>query len=293
MSLTSTVFETAASTIPPPRQSENTTPPISPINRPDPFPNLINRNLLSLEETQSPPSIKILPQKRVIQTTTNRLTSTQAMKLGHILALCVISGAAGAQFAGQSNGLPSPYQIINYRNVAQGNNSRITEARTDVIKDPRTWQTFYSQMAGDPQPGLSPAPILVDFNRQELIVIHTGRQITNGHSVYVSMIRRDRPSEVNVEVVINQPARNLPVTRMNTSPYVVVAVDRQTVPYAFRSSFSITTTISNGPANGICGCVCGGCCCRTGLNRGPQSQNNNAFGPEILPPLPANRGGGE
>ncbi len=212
------------------------------------------------------------------------------MKAGHILALCVISGAAGAQIAGQS-----PWKAIQYRNVAQGNQSRIQEARTDIITNAQQWQQLYSQMAGDPKPGFTPAPVLADFNRQDLIVVHTGKKFTSGHGVYISMIRQERATEVAVDVVIIQPTANSQVQRLTNSPYVVTVVEKQRVPYTFRSTFAYTTTTYPGgnPGHGQCRCTCGGCCCRSNSGFNPGNQNNSAMGGEICPPIQQTRSGGE
>lgn len=219
------------------------------------------------------------------------------MKAGQVVALCLICGVAGAQFAG--NQLPSPYKAIEYKNVAQGTNSRITTARTDVINNAKAWQSFYSQMAGDTREGFTPAPVLCDFNRFDLLVIHTGQKRTTGHSAYVSMIRREKASEVMVDVVVQQPTANSFVTQTLTSPYVVVAVERQSVPYTFRSTFGYKT-ITNGGGAAPCGCTCGCPTCANGSHRGGNvygGQANSPFGGEICPPMQQqggrNRGGGE
>lgn len=232
------------------------------------------------------------------------------MKAGHVIALCVICTAAGAQLntgpvglggtpvglgtGNTSNQLASPYKAIQYKNIAQGNNSRIITSRTDVINNSVAWSQFYSQMAGDQKQGFTPAPSLCDFNRFDLLIVHLGQQRTSGFSVYANMIRNERGGEVFVDLVINQPTRNSQVTPGLYSPYVVIVVEKQSVPYTFRSTFAYTTsTYLGGPAP--CGCTCGCPTCagghssNNGFGGGQRNTGNNPFGGEICPPI--QRGG--
>lgn len=249
------------------------------------------------------------------------------MKAGHVIALCIICTAAGAQLGGQplplggqpvplggtpvplagssaggqlnqGSPLPNGYKAIQYKNVAQGVNSRITTARTDVINNSQAWRSFYSQMAGDTREGFTPAPVLCDFNQYDLLVIHLGQKRTTGHSAYVSMIRREKPSEVTVDVIIQQPTPNSAVAQQLTSPYVVVVVEKQNVPYSFRSTFGYTTTTYVGGA-APCGCTCGCPTCGGGHGGGNvyRGNGNSPFGGDICPPMQQQggrtRGGGE
>ncbi len=242
------------------------------------------------------------------------------MKAGHVIALCIICSAAGAQLGGTPVGLgggtpvglggtpvglgapgttgqlASPYKAIEYKNIAQGTNSRISTARTDVVQNSQAWQQFYSQMAGDNKQGFTPAPVLCDFNRYDLLIVHLGQQRTSGFSVYANMIRREKGSEVTVDLVINQPGPNSQVTQMINNPYVVVVVDKQNVPYTFRSTFSYTNTSNVGGAQ--CGCTCGCPHCAGGRGNnyygGNQRQNNgNPFGGDICPPVQRGRNNGD
>jgi hypothetical protein len=237
------------------------------------------------------------------------------MKAGHVIALCVICTVAGAQLGGTPVGLgtgtpvglgapgntaqlASPYKAIEYKNIAQGTNSRITTARTDVVQNSQAWQKFYSQMAGDNKQGFTPAPVLCDFNRYDLLVVHLGQQRTSGFSVYANMIRREKGNEVTVDLTINQPTRASQVTQVINSPYVVVVVEKQNVPYVFRSTFSYTNTTYVGGA-AQCGCTCGCPHCAGGQGNGNFGGNqrpnngNNPFGGEICPPIQRGRTGGE
>ncbi|MFM9872663.1 MAG: protease complex subunit PrcB family protein [Fimbriimonadaceae bacterium] len=232
------------------------------------------------------------------------------MKAGQVIALCVICTVAGAQLSsgpvGLGTGTPvgmgspiggsqlaTPFKAIQYKNIAQGNDSRITAARTDVINNSVAWQQFYSQMAGDQKQGFTPAPSLCDFGKFDLLVVHIGQQRSSGFSVYANMVRNERGSEVAVDLVINQPSRNSQVTQGLYSPYVVIVVEKQSVPYKFRSTFSYTTTTNiGGPAP--CGCRCGCPYCAGGHNNdnyggGQRGNTNNPFGGEICPPV--QRGG--
>ncbi|QYK52754.1 MAG: protease complex subunit PrcB family protein [Fimbriimonadaceae bacterium] len=218
------------------------------------------------------------------------------MKAGHIISLVLLSGLAGAQVA-TFGGQATPYKAIRYQAVAQGNNSRIQTAQFDVITGSKDWQTLYSKMAGDRTIGFTPAPVMCDFNSYDLLVIHTGRKNTSGHSVYVSMIRQEKPTEVAVDYVVNQPTMNSMVSQVITSPYVVVVVEKQTAPYRFRGTTAYTTTyIGNGINNNQCSCNCGCAHCggggggvvRVGVGGNPIGGGGN--GGEICPPM--RNGGG-
>lgn len=229
------------------------------------------------------------------------------MKAGHVIALCIFCTAAGAQLGGQpiplggtpvggqlggsSQQLPSPYKAIQYKNVAQGVYSRINQSRTDVVTNGQGWQKLYSAMAGDTREGQTPAPVLCDFNKFDLLVIHLGQQRTAGFSTYVSMVRREKGSEVTVDVVINQPAPNAVSAQVLTSPYVVAVVEKQNVPYVFRSTFGYAnpSAIGGSPCNCNCGCPC----CGSGRSGTGNGQSFNPFGPEICPPFPRGGRGGE
>ncbi len=225
------------------------------------------------------------------------------MKFGHVLSLVLLSGLAGAQFA-TVNGQASPYKAIRYQAVAQGVNSRIVNSQFDVVTNAKDWQTLYSKMAGDRTIGLTPAPNVCDFNSYDVLVLHTGRQRTSGYSIYVSMIRQEKPMEVSVDYVVNQPTMNSMVNQIITSPYVVVVVEKQTVPYRFRGTVSYTTTyIGNGINNNQCTCNCacahcaggrggnGGGVVRIGVGGNPIG-GGNGNGGEICPPVKTGNGRG-
>lgn len=244
------------------------------------------------------------------------------MKAGQVIALCVLCTAAGAQLGGTTVGLgggtpvglgggtpvglgtpgatgqlASPHKAIQYKNIAQGTNSRISTARTDVVQNSQAWQQFYSQMAGDNKQGFTPAPVLCDFNRFDLLIVHLGQQRTTGFSVYANMIRKEKGHEVMVDLTINQPTRNSQVTQMINNPYVVVVVEKQNVPYVFRSTFSYTTTTYVGGA-AQCGCSCGCPYCYGGQGNnnfggGQRPNGGNPFGGDICPPIQRGRNGGE
>jgi hypothetical protein len=214
------------------------------------------------------------------------------MKAGHVIALAILCTAAGAQIAGF--GQPSPFKAIEFRTIAQGNQSRIREARTDIIKNGQQWQMIYSLMVGDKQTGMTPAPILCDFKTHDLLVIHNGLKYTAGYSNYISTIRKDKATEVYVEVVNVQPGLGQAVAQVLNSPYSVTIVQKQAEPYRFNAltsyvTTSITYTGGGGGNCGNCGCACA--CCRS--RRNSPNGNNTGLGGEICPPLPRNYGGGK
>ncbi|MDK3161132.1 protease complex subunit PrcB family protein [Kamptonema cortianum] len=192
------------------------------------------------------------------------------------LAVVVLVRSAAAQVTG-SHG---PLTAVRYSTVAMGVNSAIAQHERMVISNQAAWEAYYAKMAGDKVIGQRPVPRLCDFNRQDLVIIHTGRRATAGYSVYVSMIRLEY-NKPWVEYVETRPPANAIVAQMITSPYVIVAVDRPVGEYNFRGSIGVTQfTPSGGSA---CHCTCA--CCVGGHAHGGQSrQGSVGFAPELFPP---------
>lgn len=163
-------------------------------------------------------------------------------------------------------GLPA----INYVNIAQGNNSRITSSDQRIISTDSDWAKLYAMMAGMPKADPNQTPKVCDFNKQDLIVIHLGLKRTLGYRVYVSTISRPSASKKVVEVMVISPAQGSVNAQQMNSPFVVIAVDRTTGNYEFKYTNSTASTSTNLAGGcGCCGnCHCDGSCCGGGGGNG-------------------------
>ncbi len=176
---------------------------------------------------------------------------------------------------------------IRYQNVAMGVNSRITTHETVVLTNAKDWTAYYGRMIGAAPNMRVAAPALCNFERQDLIVVHTGQRFTTGYSVYVSMVRAERPPTATIDYVENFPPQGAVVGQALSSPYVVVAVDRQVHGYTFRGSRAIQRFVPNPGFGAPCQCGCPHCC-----GGGASLTTQTGFAPEICPPVQPQRTGG-
>jgi hypothetical protein len=168
-------------------------------------------------------------------------------RYGALFLLAILSGAAYAQ-----NALP----VIKWRTALEGQQSRMAEFERHFMYSQGDLQTYWKKAFGD-----SPANanLRVDWNREMLIAVHLGRRNTGGFSVYVETIARTTAAAAVVSVVEKKPSKGQMVTMAQTSPFVIVAVERPgVVDWQFKRK-----EIENRPiviGGGKCGC---NCWCRT------------------------------
>ncbi|MGV3617835.1 MAG: protease complex subunit PrcB family protein [Fimbriimonas sp.] len=142
------------------------------------------------------------------------------------LAALVLTPAAPAQ--GQAGGSAwNAQNQVNFNAFRTGITSQITNAGLIEISSEADFQAYWARSTGQaPQT----APQGIDWNRQKLIAIHLGQRRSGGYSVVVQSIRRTGAFAV-VSAVERKPAPNQYVAQMITSPYVLVKVDRISIPF--------------------------------------------------------------
>lgn len=214
-----------------------------------------------------------------------------------ILIAAAAMGFAQSNLGGYQNGtIGNAYgPPVQWRPVAEGVNSRITTFDQRIFTNQKDWAEHYAKMVGNDPQYVSRTPQLCDFNRQHLIVLHSGQQPTPGHRIYVSTISRPRANVKLVEAIISSPPAGLIAAQMVTSPYIVIAVDIASGDYQFGYTKATTRAVSLGTGGGCnCNCGCTVCGCGTGASGALTNILNGVNVPDICPPLGqlGNRGSG-
>lgn len=201
----------------------------------------------------------------------------------------LLAAVAVGGYTQLNNQLPSPNQSVRYSMVAQGPSSSIKTQETVVISDEATWTKYYGRMIDAKAGERVAAPRLCDFTRQDLLVIHVGQRPTAGYSVFVNMVRPEAAIAVAVDFTELRPPTNAVLTQQLTSPYCVVAVDRQSLGYKFRGQWAISNFVPNSNNHDSCKCGCPYCC--GGASYRSTINTTGNFPVDICPPKPQ-RGGG-
>lgn len=86
-----------------------------------------------------------------------------------------------------------------------------------VIRDDAAWTQLWRQH----DPGRM--PLVFDFATQQALAVFQGEQPTGGYAIEVQRVRRDAAGDLDVEVVLREPAAGQPVPLMFTRPFQFVA----------------------------------------------------------------------
>jgi PrcB C-terminal len=137
--------------------------------------------------------------------------------VGAILAVLPLAAFAAMQVPGPS---------IPFTSLARGMVSGITQPDEVVVTSPAEWQTLWSRHApAAPLPG-------VDFTTDMVVGVFAGERRTGGYGVQILGIERGAGDAV-VGYRITEPGRDAMVTQMLTSPFHLVRLPRQGVPFRF------------------------------------------------------------
>ncbi|GLU44883.1 hypothetical protein Musp01_25070 [Muricauda sp. NBRC 101325] len=82
--------------------------------------------------------------------------------------------------------------------LAHDNYSNIGEYQTQIIRDQKTLQKFYSQVNKTRKPGLT-VPI-IDFSKEMLILVSLGEQRSQKNIVITKIKESDKEIEIGIEI---------------------------------------------------------------------------------------------
>jgi hypothetical protein len=139
------------------------------------------------------------------------------MPVGAILAVLPLAALAAMQGPGAS---------IPFASLARGITSGITQPQEVVVDSAAEWRALWSRHA----PG-APLPA-VDFATDVVIGVFAGERRTGGYSVQIVGIDRGA-GDVVVAYRVIEPGRDAMVTQMLTSPFHLVRLPRQGLPFRF------------------------------------------------------------
>ena len=113
-----------------------------------------------------------------------------------------------------------------FTSLARGPISRITQPRNAVIQSAGEWHDLWSRHA----PDTSPPP--VDFATDVVIGIFAGERRTAGYDVQIVAVERG-PVDVAVVYQVRAPRSDAVVAQVLTSPFHLVRLPRQGLPFRF------------------------------------------------------------
>lgn len=143
-------------------------------------------------------------------------------------ALLALACAPAAFAQNHLGGKPwNPQDQINFSAFRTGTNSRIQTQGMFDFSSEGEFQSYWSRSTGQSP---AAAPRGVDWSRQKIVAIHLGRRPTGGYSVLVTKVER-QVSFAMISAVERKPLPGQYVSEGETSPYVLLKVDRITVPF--------------------------------------------------------------
>lgn len=137
-----------------------------------------------------------------------------------LLAAIGIVGFSVFADAQAPNGYAGP-DAIPWRTYKTGQTGGVAALRNLVITNGANWNVYWKELTGE-----LIAPKDVDFTSEQLVAIHLGQRRTGGYEVFVESIRQPSPAQITVSYVEATPPRDVMVTQMITSPWVIVRMPR-------------------------------------------------------------------
>lgn len=144
-----------------------------------------------------------------------RLCSRFRAPVGAALALIALTSTQGDAAA------------VPFTSIARGPHSGIRQPEETVIGSRAEWQALWSRHA----PPAIAAPA-VDFSTDVVIGIFGGERPTAGYEIDVLAIEREA-ADVVVAYQVKGPRRGAMVAQVITSPFQLVRVPRQGLPFRF------------------------------------------------------------
>ncbi len=117
--------------------------------------------------------------------------------------------------------LPVPFTTL-----AMGEQSRIRQAETVVVRDGKQWAALWQRHADGAE---RPA---VDFGRDMVIAVFLGQRPSGGYGVRIRDVREE-PERITVHVQRVIPEPGSAVTQVITHPFVMIRLPRRDKPVTF------------------------------------------------------------
>jgi hypothetical protein len=130
------------------------------------------------------------------------------------MATVLISASASAQFGLNQKTVP-------WRSVASGTSGGVQKFTAKLISNQADWANFCRL------DGFTESMPQIDFFKERLVVVALGTRNTGGYSVTVTDVRPQTNGSFDIIAVESTPAPNMMTTQAITTPFTVIAVDRQ------------------------------------------------------------------
>lgn len=143
-------------------------------------------------------------------------------------ALLALACAPAAFAQSHLGGKPwNPQDQVNFSAFRTGANSLIQTQGMFELPSEGEFQAYWARSTGQSP---ATAPRGVDWNRQKIVAIHLGKRPSGGYSVMVQKVVR-QGSVAIISAVERKPIPGQYVSDAITSPFVLLKVDRITVPF--------------------------------------------------------------
>ena len=149
------------------------------------------------------------------------------MVLSLVLAGCAMGCAATPFGTSGQDGVGA--NAVTVTTLAQGADSRITEARQVVIRDQAAWAKLWQEHTPDPQ---VPALTNVDFATEMVLGAFAGERATAGYTVTIEQVSR-KGDRLEARVKHVKPAAGEMTAMVLTQPYHLVKVPKDPAEVVF------------------------------------------------------------
>jgi uncharacterized membrane protein YgcG len=165
------------------------------------------------------------------------------------LLFAVMASVAFAQISP----LPNQYgPVVKWRTIAIGDNSKIDHDEAWMVSGDDEWEAYYRKMIGAKADEKVRVPQIADWRKEDVLIIHIGTRATAGYAVYVETIGRSAQNYYDVHFVLQEPPKGSQIREGETSPFVVIAIEKTTGTPRYYSRVSTQATYFL-PG----GCTCG------------------------------------
>tara|TARA_B100000508_G_scaffold132537_1_gene121580 strand:+ start:939 stop:1403 length:465 start_codon:yes stop_codon:yes gene_type:complete len=123
---------------------------------------------------------------------------------------------------------------LSFEVLIQGSHSNMEAQAYLVLQDHASLQKVFSEINKTRKPSM-PVPD-IDFSKKTVLFLNMGQSSTGGHHISVGKIIKTEASiDVYVEGKSPKPGEN--VTMVITQPFVMVSLDKQSLPFEFKQVY--------------------------------------------------------
>ncbi len=141
------------------------------------------------------------------------------MKNAALLVLILLLGCTAA------NGGDVVFSTIAHGDNAPGITGRLDEVITDPVSYEDFWKHIYR--GADPVPDIPK----VDFAKDMVIVVSTGRMLAGGYNVEIVKIE-DEKTKLDVTILVSRPSGD--DAQALTQPYHIIKLEKRNVPIVYK-----------------------------------------------------------